>query len=144
MTLAPREEQVLRLVAEGWSSKEIGAELGISPKTVDTLKSRGLERLGLNRRTLVRHALQEGWFKALTAMVLVASPLTGQRPYWPVSVESLATGRVPHSHVETRGRVAYVGHESDQDMHVRLRGLMDTLAYVVAECIPKMPCLTPD
>ena len=64
MTLAPREEQVLRLVAEGWSASEIAAQLGVSPKTVETQRKRGYEKLGLSRRTLTRYALRAGWLAA--------------------------------------------------------------------------------
>ncbi|MBV9880700.1 MAG: response regulator transcription factor [Gemmatirosa sp.] len=57
-TLSAREQTVLRLTAEGYNGPEIGRQLGISPKTVDTYKQRIEEKLGLAHRTdYVRLAL---------------------------------------------------------------------------------------
>jgi DNA-binding NarL/FixJ family response regulator len=59
--LTERERKVLALTAEGFSSSEIGRQLFISPKTVDTYRSRVMEKLGLSHRTeLVRFALRTG------------------------------------------------------------------------------------
>jgi DNA-binding NarL/FixJ family response regulator len=59
--LSPREREVLALTAEGFSSREIGKQLFISPKTVDTYRARIMEKLGLNHRSeLVRYALKVG------------------------------------------------------------------------------------
>lgn len=64
--LSMREQEVLALTAEGYSSKEIGEKLFISPKTVDTYRSRIMEKLGLNHRAeLVRFALRAGLLKEL-------------------------------------------------------------------------------
>lgn len=61
-SLSDRETEVLRLVAQGYSNKEIAARLTISVKTVETYKARLMEKLGLHGRVaLVRYALQEGW-----------------------------------------------------------------------------------
>jgi DNA-binding NarL/FixJ family response regulator len=63
--LSDREEEVVRLIAQGYSNKEIAARLTLSVKTVETYKARSLEKLGLRGRTdLVRHALQRGWLQA--------------------------------------------------------------------------------
>jgi len=48
--LTQREQDVLRLTAQGYSAPEIGEQLFISPKTVDTYKQRIGEKLGLTRR----------------------------------------------------------------------------------------------
>ena len=57
--LSTREQEVLALTAEGYSSREIGKKLFISPKTVDTYRSRIMDKLGLNHRSeLVRFALR--------------------------------------------------------------------------------------
>ena len=48
--LTPRERDVLRMTAQGYSAPEIGTRLGISPKTVDTYKQRVNEKLGLSHR----------------------------------------------------------------------------------------------
>ena len=49
--LTEREQNVLRLVARGFSAPEIGEKLFISPKTVDTYKQRINEKLGLAHRS---------------------------------------------------------------------------------------------
>jgi DNA-binding NarL/FixJ family response regulator len=60
--LSDREEEVVRLAAEGYSNKQIAARLGLSVKTVETYKARSLEKLGLRDRIdLVRYARQQGW-----------------------------------------------------------------------------------
>jgi two-component system response regulator NreC len=59
--LSAREQEVLALTAEGFSSREIGKKLFISPKTVDTYRSRITDKLGLSHRSeLVRFALRVG------------------------------------------------------------------------------------
>jgi two-component system, NarL family, response regulator NreC len=63
--LTDRERDVMMYTAEGFSSSEIGEKLFISPKTVDTYRSRIMEKLGLNHRSeLVRSALRAGLLKA--------------------------------------------------------------------------------
>ena len=63
--LSTREQEVLALTAEGFSSTEIGKKLFISPKTVDTYRSRIMQKLGLTHRSeLVRFALRVGLLKA--------------------------------------------------------------------------------
>jgi DNA-binding NarL/FixJ family response regulator len=63
--LSERELEVLGFTAEGFSAAEIGKKLSISPKTVDTYRSRIMEKLGLHHRSeLVRFALQQGLLKA--------------------------------------------------------------------------------
>jgi two-component system response regulator NreC len=57
--LSEREAEVLRLTAEGYSNSEIGGQLYLSPKTVDTYRQRIMEKLGLHHRAeLVRYALE--------------------------------------------------------------------------------------
>jgi len=64
--LSAREQEVLALTAEGFSSREIGGKLFISPKTVDTYRSRIMDKLGLNHRSeLVRFALRVGLLKEM-------------------------------------------------------------------------------
>jgi DNA-binding NarL/FixJ family response regulator len=62
-TLTPRETEVLRSTAWGYSNKEIAATLGLSVKTVEVHKTNGMRKLGMNSRLqLVRYALLRGWF----------------------------------------------------------------------------------
>ncbi|HSH44646.1 MAG TPA: response regulator transcription factor [Longimicrobiales bacterium] len=59
--LTERERDVLAMTAEGFSSTEIGEKLFISPKTVDTYRSRIMDKLQIRHRSeLVRFALQTG------------------------------------------------------------------------------------
>ena len=60
--LSPREEEVLRLFAWGHSNQDIGEKLDISTRTVETYRSRILEKLGLQTRPeMVRYAVLRGW-----------------------------------------------------------------------------------
>ncbi len=60
-TLSLREREVLQLVVEGRTSAEIGQLLCLSPKTVDTYRSRLMAKLGLsNLPDLVRFAIRRG------------------------------------------------------------------------------------
>ena len=62
--LSERETEVVRLIAKGYSNKEIAAQLAINAKTVETYKTRSLEKLGLRSRAdLVRYSLQRGWLQ---------------------------------------------------------------------------------
>lgn len=59
--LTPREQEVVKLIAEGHSSKEIAALLTISLKTVERHRSNILQALGLRDRTqLTRYAIRAG------------------------------------------------------------------------------------
>ena len=63
--LSEREAEVLRMVARGQPTKEIASALQVGPRTVDTYKARGMEKLGLKSRAdIVRYAVQQGWFSA--------------------------------------------------------------------------------
>ncbi|MEW6689033.1 MAG: PAS domain S-box protein [Pseudomonadota bacterium] len=59
--LSGRERQVLRLVVDGLTSAEVGARLGLSPKSVDTYRSRLMAKLGIeDLPTLVKFAIRSG------------------------------------------------------------------------------------
>jgi PAS domain S-box-containing protein len=61
LTLTERERQVLVLVAEGKSTRLAAQQLGISYKTVETHRSRVLEKLGVHETaSLVRFAIRAG------------------------------------------------------------------------------------
>lgn len=60
--LSDRELFVLKSVAHGKSLKEIGRELDLSCKTVETYKARGTSKLNLSgRRQIVEFAIAQGW-----------------------------------------------------------------------------------
>jgi two-component system, NarL family, response regulator NreC len=59
--LSEREKDVLRLLALGYSNKEIAARLKVGIKSVDTYKTRFMEKLSLkNRVEIVRYAKRQG------------------------------------------------------------------------------------
>jgi two-component system response regulator NreC len=63
-SLSEREREVLKMVALGHTSAEIASQLSLSAKTVETYRTRGMEKLGLRTRAaLVKFALQEGLIK---------------------------------------------------------------------------------
>ena len=60
-SLTSREREVLQLAAESSSIAEIGARLGISPRTVETHRENLMRKLGLQSQTdLIRYALRRG------------------------------------------------------------------------------------
>jgi DNA-binding NarL/FixJ family response regulator len=62
--LSDRELEVMRLLARGYSNKEIAAQLELSIKTIETYKARSMEKLGLRSRVdLIRVAAERGWLK---------------------------------------------------------------------------------
>ncbi len=63
-SLSPREREILRLLAEGYSNKEIAEKLVVSPSTVHTHRSNLMEKLELsNRRELIQYARQRGFIR---------------------------------------------------------------------------------
>jgi DNA-binding NarL/FixJ family response regulator len=63
--LTPREEEVVKLIAEGHSSKDIADRLTISLKTVERHRANILEKLGMRDRTeLTRYAIRVGLVEA--------------------------------------------------------------------------------
>jgi two-component system response regulator NreC len=60
-SLSPREKEIFRLLAEGYSNKEIAEKLVISPSTVHSHRGNLMEKLGLNnRRELIQYARKRG------------------------------------------------------------------------------------
>lgn len=65
--LSPRETEVLRLIAQGFSNKEIARRIDLSVKSVETYKARAAEKLGLRTRAeIIRYGASHGWLDALT------------------------------------------------------------------------------
>ncbi|MBY0373880.1 MAG: LuxR C-terminal-related transcriptional regulator, partial [Bryobacteraceae bacterium] len=59
--VTPRQREVLQLLAEGKSAKEIGALLDISPRTVETHKYKMMDDLGVKTTAeLIQHAVRLG------------------------------------------------------------------------------------
>ena len=63
--ITARERQVLKLVVEGATSKKIAQALGLSPKTVETYRSRVMTKLRVDDLSgLIRFAIRHGLMKA--------------------------------------------------------------------------------
>lgn len=63
-SLSEREVEVIRLVAQGHTSKEMAQALGLSPRTLETYKARAMSKLNLRSRAdLIRYALRSGWLR---------------------------------------------------------------------------------
>lgn len=62
--LSPRENEVMGLIAQGYTNREVADRLGLSVKSVETYRGRLLEKLGLQTRSdLIRFALETGALK---------------------------------------------------------------------------------
>lgn len=62
--LSEREREVVRLVAFGFTSKEISVKLGISSKSVEKFKARACEKLEIrSRAAMVRYAVIQDWLR---------------------------------------------------------------------------------
>jgi DNA-binding NarL/FixJ family response regulator len=62
LQMTDRETEVLKLVASGFTNKEIASQLGVSVKTVETYRARAAEKAGLRTRAdIVRYASSQGW-----------------------------------------------------------------------------------
>ena len=60
--LREREAEVLRLIAAGYSNKEIASRLVLSVKTVEAHKANAMRKLGLSGRIdIVKYAILQGW-----------------------------------------------------------------------------------
>jgi DNA-binding NarL/FixJ family response regulator len=60
-TLTPREEEIVKLVAEAHTTKEIAAILHLSEKTVENHRANAMRKLGMRDRVeLVRYAIRRG------------------------------------------------------------------------------------
>ena len=63
-TLSERESGVLRLIASGYSNKEIAGRLSLSVKTVEAHKANAMRKLGLTGRIdIVKYAVLQGWLE---------------------------------------------------------------------------------
>lgn len=63
-SLSDRESEVLRLIALGYSNKEIAASLSLSVKTIEVHKANAMRKLNITSRIdLVRYAIFQGWLQ---------------------------------------------------------------------------------
>ena len=63
-TVSERESEVLRLIASGYSNKEIASRLSLSVKTVEAHKANAMRKLGLTGRIdIVKYAILQGWLQ---------------------------------------------------------------------------------
>lgn len=59
-----REQEVLRMIAWGYSNKEIAARLDLSVKTIEAHKANAMQKLGMTGRIdIVRYAILQGWLQ---------------------------------------------------------------------------------
>jgi DNA-binding NarL/FixJ family response regulator len=59
-----RETEVLRMIAWGYSNKEIAARLELSVKTIEVHKANAMRKLGMRSRIdIVRYAILQGWLQ---------------------------------------------------------------------------------
>jgi DNA-binding NarL/FixJ family response regulator len=64
VSLSEREAEVIRLIAQGHTSKEMAQALSLSPRTLETYKARAMSKLNLRTRAdLIRYALRSGWLR---------------------------------------------------------------------------------
>ena len=64
MDLSQRQEEVLRDCASGYANQDIATRLGISVRTVEVHKTRGMRKQNMHgRRDVVRYALLHGWLQ---------------------------------------------------------------------------------
>jgi DNA-binding NarL/FixJ family response regulator len=62
--LSDREVEILRLIAWGYSNKEIAARLDLSVKTIEAHKANSMKKLNMNNRMdIVKFALLQGWLQ---------------------------------------------------------------------------------
>lgn len=60
--MTEREAEVLKLVALGFTNKEISRRLDVGVKSIETYRARGSEKLDIKTRAeLVRYAAAQGW-----------------------------------------------------------------------------------
>jgi len=63
-TLSGREAEVLRMIASGYSNKEVAGRLSLSVKTVEAHKANAMRKLGLSGRIdIMKYAVLQGWLE---------------------------------------------------------------------------------
>lgn len=66
--LTDREREVFRLIALGYTNKEVAGQLGLTAKSVETYKSRASGKLDIySRSKIVQYAALQGWFNEMVS-----------------------------------------------------------------------------
>jgi DNA-binding NarL/FixJ family response regulator len=66
--LTPRQRQILTMVAQGKSVKQIAFELRLSIRTIETHKFCGTQNLGISgTAAITRYAYEQGWLSPVSA-----------------------------------------------------------------------------
>lgn len=64
MALTEREQEILRLIALGFSIREAAERIGITTKSAETYKLRASNKLSIDsRQQIVQYAITQGWFE---------------------------------------------------------------------------------
>lgn len=85
-------------------------------------------------------------FLVACALVCLSGAAQAQRTYWKGNVSRMASHTFSHTHVRLDSVVVvYTAAEADSDFHVRVRDPRDTVwsHFIIAECIPAIPCTRP-
>jgi len=78
--LTARERQIVQLIAECWTTKDIGHQLGISPKTAESHRQRAMYKLQISEPAqLVRYAIRES---LVEVRIPPPESLTGEEESW--------------------------------------------------------------
>ena len=64
--LAPREIEVMKLLAAGLTARAVASRLDLSPSSIETYKTRAMEKLGIKTRAeTLRYAVAQGWLAGI-------------------------------------------------------------------------------
>src|SRR5690606_28986871 len=121
--LTDRERQVLQLVAEGNTTKQIASLLGVSVKTAESHRTRMTQKLGTHETTsLVRYAIRRGFIRACRRRLLRDGPaMTGPNGATRVVLaDDHHIFRQALKTLMTREGIEVVGEASDGDEAVEL------------------------
>jgi DNA-binding NarL/FixJ family response regulator len=71
--LSERESMTVRLIALGYSNKQIATRFRVSVKTVETYKARAMDKMGIRSRVeLMQFAIRSGWMTVESAAEIIA------------------------------------------------------------------------
>lgn len=96
VTLTKRERDILRLIAEGLTQKQIADRFGLAPKTIDNHAGKLMIKLGLHNRVLLtRYAIREGIVTPDDPPAAPRSVTTSDEPDHPEKGERTVRGVTP-------------------------------------------------